>query len=384
MKRKILVINDSETIRKIVRFYLEMKEYEVIEGINGPDGIEKAKVHLPHLILLDVIMPGMNGFEVCRELKKNQNTQEIPVIFLSSLNETNDKIQGLESGGVDFINNSTDQGEIHARIETHLKIQELTCDLKKSNQELMIKQKALNEDLQAAGVIQQSLLPDKIPIIPNIQLAWTCHPCALVGGDICNITPVDDDQLILYLLDVSGHGVPSAMVTVSMTQYLGQKDVMTQSHSPKQILKQLNREYPFEKFNMFSTIFYMTLNPQNGRFIYSNAGHPDGVYLSPHKPLKLLGGTGPLIGVDPKGDFEEVEDSLKQGDKIFLYTDGLIEFRNSKGEFYGSERLYDLLEEIKHHSIHEIVQLVSDSLQEFGEGKPPQDDVSLLGVEFQK
>lgn len=382
MKKKILIINDNESIREIVQFYLEMKDYDIYQAVNGNEGVQKAKEILPDLILLDIMMPGINGFETCRQLKQDPKTQEIPVIFLSSLSNTNDKIQALESGGVDFITNTTDQTEILARIEIHLKMQELTRALKKSNQELMLKQKALNEDLQAAGIIQQSLLPNKIPSIPNVQVDWTCHPCALVGGDICSIVPVNDEQLNLYILDVSGHGVPSAMVTVSMTQYLGQKELWQSSSSPKQILSELNQQYPFEKFNMFSTIFYMTINTQNGKLIYSNGGHPAAVYLSPHRTYKLLEVTGPMIGVDLHSDYEEASEDLQEGDKVILYTDGIVEFRNAKGEFFGSDRFCRLLEENKHHSIHELIRLVSESLQEFGKGIAPQDDISLLGVEF--
>lgn len=384
MKKKILVINDNDSIREIVQFYLEMKDYEVSQASDGQSGIEKTGEIMPDLILLDVMMPDMNGYEVCRRLKKDPKTQEIPILFLSSLSNTNDKIEGLASGGVDFINNTTDQTEILARIETHLKIQELKRDLQASNAELLLKQKALNEDLKAAGFIQQSLLPNKIPSIPNVQVAWVCHPCALVGGDIFNITPLNEERLDVYVLDVSGHGVPSAMITVSMRQYLGQSELLNSFFSPKEILMNLNREYPFEKFNMFTTIFYMMLNPQNGKFVYSNGGHPAAVYLSGEKTFKLLETTGLIIGVDPQADYMECEEQMKEGDKVILYTDGIIEFRNAQEEFYGSDRFYALLEEIKFHSIQDIIQLISNSLKEFGKGILPQDDISILGIEFKK
>lgn len=385
VKKKILVINDSKSIREIIQFYLEMKNYEVYQAIDGYEGIEKAKKVMPDLILLDVIMPGLDGYQTCEKLKQDPKIQEIPVIFLSSLSNTQDKIKGLESGGVDFINNTTDQAELLARIETHLKIRDLTQELKTSNRELILKQKALNDDLRAAAIIQQSLLPIQAPIIPNVKVAWFCNPCELIGGDICNITHLNHENLSLYILDVSGHGVPSAMVTVSMTQYLGQKQQLLQSSlSPKQLLMDLNQEYPFEKFNMFSTIFYMTLNIRTGKLSYSSAGHPPAVYLSLHKELKLLNPTGPLIGLDRSFTYDEEVENLQAGDKVILYTDGIIELRNPNNEFYGAERFYALLEKIKYYSINSIIQLVSSSLQEFAQGRAPQDDISILGVEFQK
>jgi phosphoserine phosphatase RsbU/P len=383
MKKKILVINDSESLSEIIQFYLELNHYDVFLASDGYQGIEKAKQLLPDLILLDVVMPGIDGFEVCRLLKQDSTTQEIPVLFLSSLSNTNDKIKGLESGGVDFINNTADQPEVLARIETHLKIRELTQKLQTSNQELRLKQKALNEDLYAAASIQQSLLPPSNLALPdNVSMAWTCQSSELVGGDICNIISFDNQYIIAYILDVSGHGVPSAMVTVAVTQYLQQKQFLNHLFSPKKTLSDLNREYPFEKFNMFSTIFYMLLNTQNGKLTYSNAGHPPAIYLSPKGKFRLLDTTGPMIGIDSQSTFEEKEEILQPGDKVILYTDGVTEFRNDQGEFYGSERLYALLEQCKSCSLDEIIGSISQSLKEFGNGQAPRDDISILGVEF--
>lgn len=383
---KILVINDSESVSEIIQYYLEMNHYSVYTAFNGLEGFEKAKNIIPDLILLDVVMPGIDGFETCLLLKKEPSTQDIPVLFLSSLSDTTDKIKGLDCGGVDFINNSVDQQELLARIETHLKIKELTKKLQDSNQELRLKQKALNEDLYAAANIQLSLLPPPNLSLPkNIEVTWSCQPSELIGGDICNISPIcDNTHLSCYVLDVSGHGVPSAMVTVSVTQYLREIQLLTPPLSPSQVVSELNREYPFEKFNMFSTIFYMILNAQNGKLMYSNAGHPAGVYLSPGKKCQLLESTGPMIGVDSLSSFSEQEITLMPGDRVFLYSDGITEYRNDKGEFYGSERFYALLEKYPSHPLNEMTELIYRSLKEFGNGESPRDDISILGIEFKK
>lgn len=384
MKKEILIINDNESVRDILQDYLELKDYQVYQAVDGLDGVEKAKEILPNLILLDVMMPGIDGYETCRRLKENLRTQDIPVLFISALHETNDKIKGLESGGVDFINNLADRGEILARIDTHLKIRDLTQQLQNSNKELIMKQKALNEDLRAAAMIQQSLLPMHLPSLPNLEISWLCHPCELVGGDICSISKADEDSSIFYILDVSGHGVSSAMVTVSMTQYLQQKQFLNSLLSPKQVLSALNQDYPFEKFNMFSTIFYMLFNSKSGQLTYSSAGHPPAVYLQQTKPFQLLTTNGILIGVDSQFQYEEIEQTLKNGDKIILYTDGIIEFCNSQGEFYGNDRFYNLLEQSKSYPVKEIIQRISESLTQFGKGKAPHDDISILGIEYKK
>lgn len=384
MPKKILVINDDAQVRELIQTYLELKDYDISMASSGKEGIEKAKTIIPDLILLDVMMPEMNGYETCKLLKSQTITKEIPVIFVSSLLDSKDKTKGLESGAVDFINNTSDYAEILARIDIHLKIKDLNQQLVARNQELMQKQKILNEDLNAAAVIQQSLLPINFPAIPNVKMSWFCSPCAFVGGDICSALQMDHDSTAFYILDVSGHGVPSAMVTVSITQYLQQK-LLSSLNSPKQVLTGLNKDYPFEKFNMFSTIFYMILNSKNGKLRYSSAGHPPAIYLSKDKPLTLLDdANGAVIGLTTDSTYDEKEISLQNGDKFILYTDGVVEFCNLHGKRYGDERLFSLLEQVKTHSLEDIIQHIRNSIKEFGETKAAQDDISVLGIEFNK
>ncbi len=383
-KRKILIINDDEGLREIFQLYLELKGYEIYQAEDGRTGIEQAVQIQPDLILLDVMMPGMDGYETCKTLKKDEKTKEIPVIFLSSLLDSSDKTKGLECGGVDFVTNTADQGEILARVETHLKIRALTQEIMASNKELMQKQKILNENLQAAAMIQRSLFPGKQPI-PNVRIAWLCEASEMVGGDICNLIQIDKEHIVFYVLDVSGHGVPSAMVTVSISQLLQEKNhPLASAPSPKQMLGILNREYPFEKFNMFSTIFYMVLNPQNGKFVYSSAGHPPPVLLRPNQKFKLLDYAGAIVGLNSSFEYEERQEVLQSGDKLVLYTDGVIEFRNAQKNLYGSERFYALLESAKNEPIEVIVQMVMKALKEFGGDYPPQDDVTILIIEFKQ
>lgn len=382
MSKKIFLINRNENVTEILKIYLEMKNYEVFQTNNGIDGLELAKQLQPDLILLDVTLQHLNGYEVCKQLKENPSTKDIPVLFLSSLMGTQEKIKGLESGGVDFINDAADYAEIFARIETHIQIKELTQKLKASNKELLAKQRLLDDDLKAAAFIQKSLLPIQKPQIAKLKVSWFCEPCSLVGGDICSIHPISDTLSAFYILDVSGHGVSSAMMSVSITQYIRQRQRLEPNLSPQQILTNLNHNYPYENFNSFSTIFYMVFNNQNGTLTYSSAGHPPAVHLSLSKPFQLLGTEGGLIGVDSSSSFSEKEERLEKGDKVILYTDGITEFKNPDGELYGEERFYRLLEEVKVRPLEQIITHINMTLKEFGKGHPPSDDVSILGVEY--
>lgn len=384
MAEKILVVNDEEPVRELITIFLKKNGYQVIEAIDGFKCIEKAIAELPDLILLDVMMPGMDGYETCTKLKEEPKTKEIPIIFLSSLSAAKDKIKGLQLGGVDFVTRVNDQAELIARVQTHLKIRSLTITLIERNNELIQKQKYLDEDLQAAAEIQRSLLPPPQTVIPNFHLAWNCTPCDLVGGDIFNILKLDDEHVAIYMIDVSGHGVPSAMVTVSVSQHLHEANQAKSKRlfEPSEELKALDHLFPMERFNKFMTIFYMVINFKTGKLKYSNAGHPPPILVHQNERYNLLVQGGSVIGIDENLPFKDGELTLKPGDKIFLYTDGIIEYVNPQEQFFTSERLYKLIETNKNESIEKICDIIMKAVDEFGAGAPPADDISILGLEF--
>lgn len=382
-KEKILVVNDDEGIRAVMQSVLDENGYETFEASNGRIGIEQTIKQMPDLILLDIMMPEVDGFEACSELKMNPTTKNIPVIFLSSLTNPKDKIKGLELGAVDFINNAMDKGELLARVQTQLKIKSLTQALRESNQQLIRKQESLDQDLQAAATIQRSFLPSINLELSNLELAWSWVPSNLLGGDIFNVIRLDESKFIIYMVDVSGHDVPSALVTVSVSQFLNQLNAPSNVFiSPHQSLNELDKEYPIERFDRYFTIFYLVLDVYNGQLSYSCAGHPPAVLLKKDQKFKLLDQGGPIIGFNNGYTFEEMIETLSKGDKLFLYTDGVTDVKNKQGERFGNERLYPLLEKIKKKPIKEIAGDIQLALNEFSEGVRFPDDISFLGFEY--
>jgi sigma-B regulation protein RsbU (phosphoserine phosphatase) len=205
------------------------------------------------------------------------------------------------------------------------------------------------------------------------------------------------------MLDVSGHGVQAAMVTVSVSQFLqpnsghllsrksGKSATAYELRSPAQVLVALDKEFPFERFNNFFTITYLIINTKTGELRYSNAGHPHSIVLRKNGTLELLQKGGPAIGM---GDFhllsgkvsrfEEGHSQINPGDKLFVYTDGIIEYENPDGEFYGTNRFYEALKSIQGEAVTGIVEQSIKSLMDFGNNAKPQDDITLLGLELKK
>jgi sigma-B regulation protein RsbU (phosphoserine phosphatase) len=265
--------------------------------------------------------------------------------------------------------------------------------LRSLNNELIEKDQRIDIDLKAAAEIQKSLLPQKTFFEENLEIAWKFEPCEHMGGDIFNIFKMDAEHLGVYMLDVSGHGVPAAMVTVSVSQFLQQNSVQLQKNSsimpPAEVLDALDKEFPFERFNNFFTITYFIINVKNGHTVYSNAGHPFPIHLHKKETIELLKKGGPTIGI---GDFDAIDDrkirfeeghlKLKPGDKLFMYTDGIVEYQNDKEELYGDDRFYSSLKTQKAESVTNMIDQCIKSLMEFGNNTNPQDDITLLGLQF--
>jgi len=265
--------------------------------------------------------------------------------------------------------------------------------LRSLNNELIEKDQRIDIDLKAAAEIQKSLLPQTTFLADNLEIAWKFEPCEHMGGDIFNIFQIDSEHLGIYMLDVSGHGVPAAMVTVSVSQFLQQNTVQMLKNfsfmSPTQVLNALDKEFPFERFNNFFTITYFIINTKNGDMIYSNAGHPFPILLRKNETLELLKKGGPTIGMrdfdvldDRKIRFEEGQLKIKPEDKLFIYTDGIVEYQNDNEELYGDDRFYNSLKVLKNESVHNIIDKCIKSLMEFGNNTSPQDDISLLALEL--
>lgn len=273
--------------------------------------------------------------------------------------------------------------------------------MKQLNQELLDKQKRLDDDLASAAEIQKSLLPHKIDSAENLEVAWEFEPCEHMGGDIFNMFQLDDAHWGIYMLDVSGHGVQAAMVTVSVSQFLQPNSghlfstksensgASYQLRAPAEVLAALDIEFPFERFNNFFTITYMIINTKTGDLTYSNAGHPHSILLRKNGKMELLQKGGPAIGIGEfhllggqEIRFQEGQLQIHPGDKLLVYTDGITEYQNPAGEFYGTNRFYETLNAHQDQPVAGIVAQSINSLMDFGNSAKPQDDITLFGLEL--
>jgi sigma-B regulation protein RsbU (phosphoserine phosphatase) len=259
-------------------------------------------------------------------------------------------------------------------------------DIERQKVELQRKQAMIDDDLKAAAAIQRSLLPEGNPSIPDLRVAWRFDPCERIGGDIFNIQRVDEDQVGLYMLDVCGHGVPAALISVAVSQFLaGPRGLLgggCQLASPEAALNHLNEAFPFERFDSYFSIVCMSIDIRRRVLTYGGAGHPSPVLLRAGGNLETLACHGPVIGFGSDLPYEQKELRLDPGDKIILYTDGLTENRGRDGRPFGRDTFYQILRGFRNSPVEVLVDGLHAEVQTFLKGVRPDDDISLLGVEY--
>ncbi len=280
-----------------------------------------------------------------------------------------------------------------AYLQLQLQCQQLENQLELAEGRLFEKNMEFKEGLQSAAHIQQTLMPSSFPNLPRLHFASQFIPCQSVGGDIFNVQRLDEDTVMVYMLDVSGHGVSAAMVTVSVFQSLSphtgkiikrghDKPPYYQITEPDHVLEQLDSEYPFERFDKFFTMDYFLINPHSGVVRYANAAHPPALVLRADGSLEQLDAEGTIVGLGGLVPFEQEQLQLSAGDRLFLYTDGIIEHENSAEELFGQQRFAEVLQGQQQQGLDAQCKAVIDALNTFGEGMPFRDDVTLLGIGF--
>ena len=377
---KILVVEDSRLHREVLRAKLTAAGYEVETAPDGKQGVAQACERPPDLVITDMDMPIMTGQEVCKHLKAESSTQMVPIIMFTG-NVTLDKVEQLDAGADDYLPKSDDLRELFAKVRVFLRIKHLQDQLHEQNEKLQHENEKNERELQMAREVQLRLLPQEGGRRGCLDVVFRYIPLGMVGGDLFDVVENADGTTTFFISDVSGHGVGAAFVTAMIkTSILAYS---SQSSSIADLVRRVNDAIDSLVLDdMFVTAFFGILDADAKKIEYVNAGHLSTLLLHPgENVIEQLESTQVPLGIAEGLDFEAEERSVKVGDRLILYTDGIIEAPNQAGEQFGMARFEESLLSYAERELEALVDGVIKDLGEFSGHDAFDDDVNLVVCE---
>ncbi len=375
---QILVIDDDLIMQMILKNTLQAQKYEVIVAKNGKEGISLAKQYQPALIICDWMMPEIDGLEVCRQIKLDHRLSSTIFILLTSKGAVEDKVQALDNGADDFLSKPIDKTELIASVRAGLRIYQL-------NKDLQLQKQLLEAELAEAGDYIQSLLP--LPLKGDVNITAEFIPSSQLGGDCYDFYWLDPDHLTIYLLDTSGHGVGSALLSISILNLLRSQSFGKEKfYEPSKIMTELNHAFQMSQHNgRYFTMWYGVYERSQRKLIYANSGHPQGILIagSPENlQIQELPSLDMPVGFFPDVDYTSSEVLIAPDSKLYIFSDGIFEVMQEDGKIWGMPKFFNYL--VEQFSLSEEIS-ASSVLQKIHSETPNAkfgDDVSLLQINF--
>jgi sigma-B regulation protein RsbU (phosphoserine phosphatase) len=372
-KECILLVDDNPTNLQVLFQTLEGLGCKLLIAKSGEMGLSIAAKAHPNLILLDIMMPGIDGFEVCRRLKDDPTTADIPVIFLSALDDTQDKVRGLQLGAVDYVSKPFQPDEVIARVNTHLTINRL-------RREVQDQRDQLEHELEVVSKVQLGLLPERPPQIDGLKLAVFYETSRYAGGDYYDIIQISDTCWGFLVADAEGHSTPAA-VRMAMTCALF-RAYPGALIRPNEVLNYLNQHLCKVAENSFITALYVVYDTEQQTLRIARAGHPPPMIyrVSENKAVELAcHGVFPM-GIDSYDQVPVTETKLERGDRLIMYTDGITERFSNEGKPYKEERLLRQLESNQGDDPQALLHAIRQDVERFAGNRPADDDQIILVI----
>jgi sigma-B regulation protein RsbU (phosphoserine phosphatase) len=409
----VLVVDDTEVNRDLAARLLRRAGFTVDTAADGARALERIANQSYDAVLLDVMMPGIDGLEVLRTLRTTHLPTDLPVVMATARDSSDDVVEALELGANDYVPKPLDLPVLLARLRTQVsvkrsvdRIRGLERSLAQRNAELEAANARMRDDLTAAAKVQEALLPTVGPPAPGYRFAWHFQPSAALGGDILNVFDLGAGRFGLYLLDVSGHGVAAALLSVTVSRFLSpvpdpssilwRQDELDpnqtpadsaprcpgfQLESPPAVATRLSRRFPFDgTTGQFFTMVYGILDADRHQFRYVSAGHPNLLQVSADGRAWAHEASGYPVGVGP-GDYDEYASPLAPGDRVYLYSDGITEALSPDGELFGVPRMLEILAAGRSEPLDQSIRTLADRVRTWSGTGDRKDDQSVLAIE---
>ena len=413
---QILVIDDDPIIQMVLKKALHGEGYQVTTVGSGEAGIAAAQTLRPALIICDWLMSGMDGLEVCCQVKANPQLATTFFILLTSRTGIDDRVLGLDTGADDFLPKPIEVNELRARVRSGLRLYQSAQDLQRLAQDLHAQKEHLEAELAEAAAYVRSLLPE--PLTGTIAAEARFLPSSQLGGDCFDYFWLDPDYLALYLLDVSGHGLRAALLSVSVQNILRSQSLPNANfYEPSNVLAALNEVFEMEQHrNCYFTLWYGVYDRQKRQIVYSTAGHPPAVLLlqseanqaeanqaevnpsqvnppqvnqSQANPpqvnqiaeAKQLRARGLPIGMLSDSKYRNEICDVPLGSTLFVFSDGIYEIMQSNGIPWSLDEFIEILTKL-HGTGNDTLDAIFETVQSLTGVNQFEDDCSLLQVKF--
>lgn len=375
---KVLVVDDMSANRKLLVWMLEDEGHEVIEAENGQQAFDLFVQMSPNLVLMDVMMPVMDGYESAKLIKERAGDQHVPVIFLTALNDEESLSRCLASGGDDFLTKPFNEHILQAKISAHTRIQDLNQQITEKNQELLFHHLQTNREHEIVEHVFSNAINASFWESGNIE--YYMSAMSAFNGDLLLSAPSPSGGLYVLLGDFTGHGLSAAVgsLPVSRSFFAMSKQGLTIGDIAEEVNGQLVQLLPD---HMFCAATLLELNSSGDEITLWAGGLPDGLLVSSEGQIKgMIVSQHMPLGALEKREFERDVMVLRvaKGDRIYLHTDGIIESNNDQGEMFETERFEGMFRKGCFKDGVSYVDRVIDCLVEFTGGGNQDDDISLV------
>ncbi len=400
--RRVLVVDDSRLQRRILTASLKRLGYEISEASSGAEALEKCRATPPDLVISDWMMPGMTGPEFCSEFRKMQRDSYGYFILLTSKSEKGDIAHGLDAGADDFLTKPVNAAELRARIAAGERILMMERELTDKNrlinstlEELQRLYDSLDNDLIEAKKLQQSLVSDRHRDFGNADVSMLLQSSGHVGGDLVGMFPISDAQIGLYGLDVSGHGISSALMTARLAGYLSaaapdqnvalqrMEDGSFAPRHPSETIAILNSLILNEmETELYFTLLLAIVDLESGKVVMAQAGHPYPALQRANGTVEMVGRGGLPVGLIEGAEYEQFEIKMAPGDRLMIHSDGVVECADMHDNLLDDVGLARILAELRQTRGLACLESLVWKLTDFAGDRDFADDVSAVLLEF--
>jgi phosphoserine phosphatase RsbU/P len=393
----ILVVDDDALSLRLLIALVEKLGHRAVAANDGLMAWELYRKQECRVVISDWNMPGLDGIELLTRIRSLPDFGYTYFIMLTSRNDREDVVAGMAAGADDLLIKPISRDDLEARLNVAQRIVSLQLELANRNRELSAVNERMQHDLQAAVKVQQALLPAQMPRIEGLDFAWSYRPCDQLGGDTLNIYRLDEHHLGFYVLDVSGHGVSSALLAVQVSRFLSPliavgalpKRAISEKpgyrlSAPLEVIRELNQLFPMNQTAMqYFTIIYGLYHIPTHSVRLASAGHPGPIVSHRDGSTTIHELSGNPIGFFPNetAQFAEVTIHMTPGDRIYCFSDGVVEVIGADREIIGSERLAAAMGRLAHAPAAIAQDGIVNALAEWRGGTAPTDDVSIVTIE---